>query len=255
MLLKDKAGIIFGVANKRSIAYACALAASEQGAKLILTYQGDRLAEKVGELAESLPGEAIALPLDVEHDGGINAAFEQIAAHMPVVNFGVHSIAYALREELDGEFLDTSREGYRVAHLVSSWSLTGLARRMTPLMTEGGSIVTMSYMGAEKVVPHYNVMGPAKASLEASVRYLAYDLGPRDIRVNAISPGPIRTLAASGIAGFSKILEFVKERSPLRRNTEPSEVADAVIFLLSDMSKGITGTTLHVDSGFNITVM
>ncbi len=253
MLLEDKAGIIFGVANKRSIAYGCAQAASAAGAKVILTYQGERLADGVKKLADALPHEAIAVPCDVGSDEGIDACFEEVRKHFDHLDFAVHSIAYADRAELDGQFLETSRAGFARALEISSWSLAGLTQRIVPMMRDGGSIVTMSYMGAEKVVPHYNVMGPAKAALEASVRYLAYDLGPQNIRVNAISAGPVRTLAAAGIAGFNTMLDVMKERSPLKRNTNIAEVADATVFLLSDMSRGITGTTLHVDSGYNIT--
>lgn len=253
MLLENKNGIIFGVANKRSIAYGCAQAASAAGARLILTYQGDRLEKSAKQLAEALPNEAIALPCDVGSDEAIDACFAQVREHFDTLHFGVHSIAYADRAELDGMFLDTSRAGFARALEISSWSMAGLTQRIVPMMTEGGSLVTMSYMGAEKVVPHYNVMGPAKAALEASVRYLAYDLGPKDIRVNAISAGPVRTLAAAGIAGFNQMLDVMKDRSPLKRNTNIAEVADATVFLLSDMSRGITGTTLHVDSGYNIT--
>lgn len=251
MLLKDRTGIVFGVANKRSLATACAQAVSDHGARLIITYQGERLERTVRDLADVLPNESIAVPCDVGDEASLDRAFETIGEHMPRVDFAIHSIAFANREELDGRFADTSRGGWRTALEISAYSLTALARRLEPLMTEGGSVVTMSYLGGERVLPHYNVMGPAKAALESSVRYLASDLGPKGIRVNAVSAGPIRTLAASGIPGFGQMLDQVKERAPLRRNTTPGEVADAALFLVSRLSRGITGTTLYVDSGYH----
>ena len=255
MLLKGKKGIVFGVANKRSIGFACARAAAEHGADLIVTYQGDRLAEGVHKLAESLPGECIALPCDVSSDEELDRAFAAIKEHMPQVDFAVHSVAYAEREDLDGDFVDTSRAGFLKALDISTYSLTAVARRLADLMPHGGSVVTMSYLGGVQVVPHYNVMGPAKAALESSVRYLAHDLGPRGIRVNAVSAGPIRTLAAAGIGDFSRMLERQEARAPLRRNMEAAEVADASVFLLSDLARGVTGEVLYVDGGFNITAL
>ena len=252
MLLQGKSGIVFGVANKRSIAYACAQSASAQGATLILTYQNERVEKTVKELADNLPNEAIAIPCDVGTEAGLDAAFEQIADHMPNPHFGVHSIAFAPREELEGRFCDTTRDGWNTALDVSAYSFTSLARRMEPLMTEGGSLVTMTYFGSEKVMPHYNVMGPAKAALVASVRYLAADMGPNNIRINAVSAGPIRTLAASGVSGFSQFLDIAREKAPLRRNTSRDEVGDATVFLVSDLSRGVTGTTLWVDCGYQI---
>jgi len=253
MLLKGRNGIIFGVANKRSIAFACAQAAAEQGARVILTYQGERLAEGVRELAAGLPNGAIALPCDVGSDAALDEAFVAITKEMPSVDFAVHSLAFAQREELEGEFVQTSRAGFAIAHEISAYSLAAIAQRLLPLMPNGGALVTMSYLGAVRVVPHYNVMGVAKAALEASVRYLAADLGPRNIRVNAISAGPIRTLAASGISDFSTVLTLAKTRSPLRRGIEASEVGDAAVFLVSDLSRAITGDVLYVDGGFHIT--
>lgn len=260
-LLDGKCGIVFGVANKRSIAWSCAQSAAAQGAKLILTYQGERLREGAEELAAKLPGPAgiaggaRALPCDVSTEAAIDESMAMIAEHMPRVDFAVHSIAFADKTELEGEYLTTSREGFLQAHEVSSYSFTALARRLAPLMTAGGSLVTMSYLGANLVVPHYNVMGVAKASLEASMRYLAADLGPKNIRVNAVSAGPIRTLAASAVGDFGSILELHKSRAPLRRNVEGAEVGDATTFLVSDLSRGVTGCVLFVDGGFHITAL
>jgi enoyl-[acyl-carrier protein] reductase I len=254
-MLKGKHGVVFGVANKRSIAFACARAAAEAGARVVVTYQGERLKEGVEALAASLPGECIALPCDVSTDEAIDEAFVAIREHMPHVDFGVHSIAYAPREELDRQYVATTRKGFLAAHEISCYSLTALAQRLAPLMDTGGSLVTMSYLGAERMVPNYNVMGLAKASLEASVRYLAADLGPTGIRVNAISAGPIRTLAASGIGNFQAMLDIAAARSPLRRNVAVNEVANATLFLLSELSSGVTGEILFVDGGFNITAL
>ncbi|RKY19361.1 MAG: NADH-specific enoyl-ACP reductase [Planctomycetota bacterium] len=252
MLLAGKTGVVLGVANKRSIAYACAAAASREGAKLILTYQNDRVAAGVRALSEGLPGEALAIECDVSNDEGLAATAAAIGEHMPQVDFVIHSVAFAKRDELEGRFIDTSREGWRTALDISAYSLAAVTRNLAPLMTSGGSIVTMSYLGGERVMPHYNVMGPAKAALESSVRYLAADLGPEGVRVNAISAGPIRTLAASGISGFAQMLDMAAERTPLRRNATQKDVADATLFLLSDMSRAVTGTTLYVDCGFHI---
>jgi enoyl-[acyl-carrier protein] reductase I len=254
----SRAGVVFGVANKRSIAWACAQAAAANGARLVLTYQGERLAEGVTALAETLPHGALALPCDVGSDEGLDQFFGRLREHMPEVDFAVHSIAFARTEELEGEYLQTSREGFRVAHDISAYSLTAIAQRLAPMIERsgrGGSIVTMTYVGGDRVVPHYNVMGVAKAALESSVRYLAADLGPRKIRVNAVSAGPLRTLAAAGIGDFGQMLEINKARAPLRRNIEAAEVGDATVFLLSDMARGITGQVLFVDAGFNITAL
>jgi enoyl-[acyl-carrier protein] reductase I len=251
-MLQGKRGLIFGVANKRSIAWAIARAAAGSGARIALGYQNERLGEGVRELAATLPGEATTLECDLSDETSLDRAFEKVRAGGPL-DFVVHSVAFAVKEELAGDYLATSREGFRIAHDVSVYTFTAVARRAAPLM-EGtnGSLLTLSYVGAERVIPNYNVMGVAKAALESSVRYLANDLGPRGIRVNAISAGPIKTLAAAGIGDFSKILEHFKGKAPLRRNTEADEVADAAVFLLSPMSRGITGQVLHVDQGYSV---
>ena len=257
-MLGGRQGVVFGVANKRSIAWACAQAAAARGARLVLTYQGERVAEDVKALAASLPHEAVALPCDVSTDAAIDDFFGRLREVMPAPDFAVHSVAFARTEELEGSYVDTTREGFRVALDISCYSLTALAQRLAPLMEgrpHGGSLVTMTYLGGERVVPHYNIMGVAKAALEASVRYLAADLGPRNIRVNAVSAGPIRTLASAGIGDFSQMLELSKTRSPLRRNIKASEVGDATVFLVSDVSQGITGQVLYVDGGFHATAL
>jgi len=252
MLLEGKHGLVLGVANKRSIAWGIAQAAHREGARLALTYQGERLERNVRQLAEGLR-DPLLLPCDVARDEDLRDVAAKVGAEFGGLDFVVHAVAFALREELDGEFVATSREGYRVAQDISSYSLTALARETAPLMEEcGGSIVTLSYLGGERVVPHYNVMGVAKAALEMSVRYLAADLGPRGIRVNALSAGPIKTLAASGVHGLSKMLEYHRTHAPLRKNTEQDEVGDAALFLLSPLSRGITGEVIHVDGGFHV---
>jgi enoyl-[acyl-carrier protein] reductase I len=252
MLLEGKHGLVLGVANKRSIAWGIARAAHREGARLALTYQGERLEKNVRQLAEGLR-DPLILPCDVARDEDLRDVAAKVGGEFEGLDFVVHAVAFALREELDGEFVGTSREGYRVAQDISSYSLTALARETVPLMKErGGSIVTLSYLGGERVVPHYNVMGVAKAALEMSVRYLAADLGPRGIRVNAISAGPIKTLAASGVHGLSKMLEYHRTHAPLRKNTEQEEVGDTALFLLSPLSRGITGEVIHVDGGFHV---
>jgi len=252
MLLNGKTGIVFGVANKRSLAWAIARRAAEEGARLALTYQGERLEENARELAASLK-DPLVLPCDVTRDEQVEEVFARVKEGFGSLDFVVHGIAYALREELEGEYVNTSREGYRVAQDVSVYSLTAIARHAAPLMEgRGGSILTLTYLGGERVIPHYNVMGVAKAALDMSVRYLASDLGPRAIRVNALSAGPVKTLASAGISGFSKILDHMRNHAPLRRNVDQSEVADAALFLLSDLSRGVTGELLHVDSGYHI---
>jgi len=252
MLLEGKQGLILGIANKRSLAWGIAQSVAREGARLAVTYQGERLEENVRELAASLR-DPLILPCDVSQDQDLDALAASIQQEFGGLDFVVHAVAYALREELDGEFLNTSREGYRMAQDISSYSLTALARRTAPLMDgRGGSIVTLSYLGGERVVPHYNVMGVAKAALEMSVRYLAADLGPRGIRVNAISAGPIKTLAASGVHGLTRMLEHHRTYAPLRKNTEQEEVGDCALFLVSRLSRGLTGEVLHVDGGFHV---
>jgi enoyl-[acyl-carrier protein] reductase I len=252
MLLEGKHGLILGIANKRSIAWGIAQSVAREGARLAVTFQGERLEENVRELAAGLE-DPLILPCDVSRDGDLVALAEAVKKDFGGLDFVVHGVAYALREELDGEFLNTSREGYRVAQEISSYSLTALARAVVPLMEgRGGSIVTLTYLGGERVVPHYNVMGVAKAALDMSVRYLAADLGPKGIRVNAISAGPIKTLAASGVHGISKMLEYHRTHAPLRKNTEQEEVGDAALFLVSPLSRGVTGEVLHVDGGFHV---
>ena len=251
-MLEGKTGIILGVANKRSIAWGCAKALADAGMRLAFTYQGERLEGAVRDLAKECEG-SLVLPCDVTKPETIDAAFESVREEFGGLDSLVHAVAFAKREELEGDFYATSKEGYMIAHEVSAYSLTAVARRALPLM-EGreGSIVTLSYIGGERVIPNYNVMGIAKAALEASVRYLAADLGPRGIRVNAISAGPIRTLSASGVSGFTKMLDHIAEKAPMRRNVTQTEVGDTCMFLCSEMSRGITGSTLFVDAGYHI---
>src|SRR5881397_3805070 len=249
-MLKDKFGIIFGVANKRSIAWATAQALHEAGARLAFTYQGDRLKENVeGLTSEAMPN-SLLLPCDVTKQEEVDETFQRLASEFGRLDFLVHSIAFAPREALEGEYMKVERDAFRTALEISAYSLTQLARAAAPLMTDGGSIVCMSYYGAEKVVAGYNVMGVAKAALEASTRYLANDLGPRNIRVNAISAGPIQTLAARGVSDFSTMLKHHAARSPLRRNVEPREVGNTAVFLCSSMSSAITGEVIYVDCGY-----
>ncbi|MDM5297553.1 enoyl-ACP reductase FabI [Bacillus pumilus] len=245
--------VVMGVANKRSIAWGIARSLHEAGARLIFTYVGDRLAESVKELASTLErDDSIILPCDVTSDEEIDKCFATIKEKVQVIHGVAHAIAFANKEELVGEYLNTNREGFLLAHNISAYSLTAVAKAARPLMTEGGSIVTLTYLGGERVVSNYNVMGVAKASLDASVKYLAADLGAEGIRVNSISAGPIRTLSAKGISGFNTILKDIEERAPLRRTTTPEEVGDTALFLFSDLSRGMTGENLHVDSGFHI---
>ena len=251
-LLAGKTGVVFGVANKRSIAWAIAQAWAREGAKLAFTYQGERVKENVEELAGAFGADTVILPCDVTKDDEIANVFKTVGEKFGKLNLLLHSVAYAPKDALEGEFVNTSREAFRVAHDVSAYSLVALARSAAPLMTDGGSIVAMSYYGAEKVVPHYNVMGVAKAALEASTRYLAYDLGPKKIRVNCISAGPVNTLAARGISGFSEMLKHYEVHSPLKRNVLPDELGATGAFLASDGAAAITGQVLYVDSGYQI---
>ena len=250
-MLKNKVGMIFGVANKRSIAWACAEACAAQGAKLAFTYQGERLKENVLKLTKDMP-DALVAPCDVTNQAEVEAAFKTVKHEYGKLDFLIHSIAFAPREALDGDFVATSREAFLTALEISAYSLPQLALAAMPLMTNGGSIVTMSYYGAEKVVQNYNVMGVAKAALEASVRYLAEDLGKHNIRVNAVSAGPLNTLSARGVKNMGAMLTHIAERAPLRRNVEAREVGSTALFLVSDLSSAITGETIHVDCGFNI---
>lgn len=251
-LLAGKLGIVFGVANKRSIAWAIAQAWHKEGARLAFTYQGERLKENVEDLASAFGPDTLILPCDVTRDEDIAAVFDAVRAKFGKLHLLLHSVAFAPKAALEGKFLDTSREAFRIAHDVSAYSLVALARAAAPLMTEGGSIVGMSYYGARKVVPHYNVMGVAKASLEASTRYLAYDLGPRKIRVNCISAGPVNTLAARGIAGFTEMLKHYEAHAPLQRNLLPEELGATGVFLASDGAAAITGQVIYADCGYQI---
>jgi enoyl-[acyl-carrier protein] reductase I len=251
-----KTGLIVGVANKRSIAWAITQALAAKGARLAVTYQGERLEENVRELTASL-SDPLILPLDVTDDAQIASVFEQIDANFGGLDFLVHGAAFALREELAAPFVQTSREGFRLSLDISAYSLIALARGAVPLMEKrgGGSIVTLTYLGSERVFPNYNVMGVAKAALESCVRYLAADLGPANIRVNAISAGPIKTLAASGVAGFSSILQHYRDRAPLRRTVDTAEVADAAVFLLGPAGRAVTAEVLMVDGGYHASGM
>ncbi len=250
--LAGKLGIVFGVANKRSIAWAIAQAWHKAGAKLAFTYQGERLKENVEELAGTFGSETLILPCDVARDEEIANVFKTVTEKFGKLHLLLHSVAFAPKEALEGEFVNTTREAFRVAHDVSAYSLVALARAAAALMTEGGSIISMSYYGAVKVMPHYNVMGVAKAALEASTRYLAYDFGPKKIRVNCISAGPMNTLAARGIAGFTDILKHYETHAPLKRNVLPEELGAAGLFLASDGSAAITGQVIYVDAGYEI---
>ncbi len=251
-MLQNKFGIIFGVANKRSIAWATAQALHGAGARLAFAYQGERLKENVESLTSGTMPDSLILPCDVTKQNEVDETFRRVREEFGRLDFLIHSIAYAPREALDGEYLDTSRDAFVTALEISAYSLAQLARAATPLMTEGGSIVSMTYYGAEKVVAGYNVMGIAKAALEASTRYLANDLGPRNIRINTISAGPIQTLSARGVSDFTTMLRHHAERAPLRRNVEAREVGNTALFLCSPLSSGITGEVIHVDCGYNI---
>ncbi|MFJ8530176.1 enoyl-ACP reductase FabI [Bacillus sp. NPDC094106] len=251
--LQGKNIIVMGVANQRSIAWGIARSLHNAGANLIFTYAGERLEKNVRDLAESLEGQkSLVLPCDVTNDEDIARCFETIKEEVGVVHGLAHCIAFANRDDLKGEFVDTSRDGFLLAQNISSFSLTAVARAAKPVMTEGGSIVTLTYLGGERVVSNYNVMGVAKASLDASVRYLANDLGQHNIRVNSVSAGPIRTLSAKGVGDFNSILKQIEERAPLRRNVTQEEVGNTALFLFSDLATGVTGENIHVDSGYHI---
>ncbi|WML51653.1 enoyl-ACP reductase FabI [Neobacillus sp. PS3-12] len=251
--LAGKTFVVMGVANKRSIAWGIARSLHQAGARLIFTYAGERMESSVRELAVSLEADnTLVLPCDVTNDEEITKCFAQIKDEAGVIHGIAHCIAFANKEELSGEYLNTTRDGFLMAQNISSYSLTAIAKEARGLMTEGGSIVTLTYLGGERAIPNYNVMGVAKASLDASVRYLASDLGKDGIRVNSISAGPIRTLSAKGISDFNSILKEIEEKAPLRRATTPEEVGDTAVFLFSDLSRGITGENIHVDSGYHI---
>jgi enoyl-[acyl-carrier protein] reductase I len=251
-LLTGKTALVLGVANKWSIAYAIAQAFVREGAQVILTYQGERQKETVRELAAALSPEVRVLSCEVTIQQEIDNLMNTLRVERIRLDAVVHSIAFANREDLSRAYVDTSRDGYLLAQEVSAYSLVAITRGAAPLMTAGGSVMTLTYLGSTRVVPNYNVMGVAKAALEASVRYLASDLGPINIRVNAISAGPIKTTSARGIRDFSKVLDGVAANAPLRRNTEPAEVADAAVFLASDLGRGVTGNVLYVDAGYQV---
>ncbi|MFD2705045.1 enoyl-ACP reductase FabI [Salibacterium lacus] len=252
--LEGKTYVIMGVANKRSIAWGISQSLSKAGATLIFTYAGERMEKNVRQLADSLDQEeTMVLPCDITDDNEIEKTFQDIKDKVGHIDGLAHCIAFANKEELDGDYLNTTRDGFMLAHSISSYSLTAVAKviRELDLMKEGGSIVTMTYLGGERIVKNYNVMGVAKASLDASVQYLANDLGKDSIRVNAISAGPIRTLSAKGIGGFNDVLQEMEEKAPLNRLVTQEEVGDTALFLMSDLARGITGETIHVDAGYN----
>jgi len=253
-IMNGKRGIVMGVANDRSIAWGIAAAAAKQGAELAFTYQGEALEKRVRPLAESV-GSNIIIPCDVSNDKAIDETFDTLKKSWETIDFIVHAIAYSDKEELKGEYLDTSRENFFKTMDISVYSFTAVARRAAAMMPNGGSMITLTYYGAEKVMPHYNVMGIAKAALESSVRYLAADLGNNKIRVNSLSAGPIKTLAASGIGDFRYILKWNQYNSPLRRNVTLEDVGGSGVYLLSDLSTGVTGENHHVDCGYHVVGM
>jgi|MGYP006098286545 enoyl-[acyl-carrier protein] reductase I len=253
-IMSGKRGIIMGVANERSIAWGIAAAAAEQGAEIAFTYQGDALEKRVRPLAESI-GSDIIIPCDVSSDKAIDQTFLTLKEKWETIDFVVHAIAYSDKEELKGEYMDTSRENFNTTMDISVYSFTAIAKRAAAMMPHGGSMITLTYYGAERVMPHYNVMGVAKAALESSVRYLAADLGSDKIRVNSLSAGPIKTLAASGIGDFRYILKWNQYNSPLRRNVTLKDVGGSGVYLLSDLSAGVTGETHHVDCGYHVVGM
>ena len=250
--LEGRVGVVFGVANKRSIAWAIAQALQQAGMRLAITYQNERLEQEARGLIAELPG-AEGFRCDVSNDAEIDELFQQLRERYTRIDTLVHSIAFAPAETFKNDFVQTSREAFRIAHDVSVYSLIALARAAAPLMAQGGSVITLTYYGSTRVIPEYNVMGVAKASLEASVRYLAYNLGPQNIRVNAISAGPIKTLAARGaLSGIGEIMKVIGQNAPLRRNVDVAEVAKTAVYLASDLSSGVTGETIYVDCGYNI---
>ena len=253
-LMNKKKGLIMGVANERSIAWSIAKTAHEHGAELAFTYQGDALLKRVAPLADSI-GSKILLPCDVNKDASIDDVFSELSEVWGTIDFVVHAIAYSDREELKGKYVDTSKDNFSQTMLISCYSFTAVCNRAQKLMTNGGSLITLTYAGSERVMPHYNVMGVAKAGLEASVKYLAEDLGPKNIRVNALSPGPMKTLAASGVGDFRYILKWNQYNSPLRRNVTNEDVGGAGLYFLSDLSTGVTGEIHHIDCGYNIVGM
>jgi enoyl-[acyl-carrier protein] reductase I len=253
-LMQGKKGLIMGIANDRSLAWGIAKAVRGQGAEIAVTYQGEALLKRVRPLADQL-GSTLVLPADVTDPGSLDELFAELGRHWGCIDFLVHAVAFSDREELKGRYLNTSLDNFQRTMLISCFSFTELARRAEPMMQAGGSLLTLSYIGAEKVTPHYNVMGVAKAALEASVRYLAVDLGGKGVRVNAISAGPVRTLAASGIGDFRYILKWNEYNAPLKRNTTIEDVGGAGVYLLSDLAAGTTGEVLHVDSGYHVVGM
>ena len=253
-LMAGKRGLVLGVANNRSIAWGITKAVTDQGAEVALTYQGDAIKKRVEPLAAEI-GSKLVLPCDVTDEASVDGVFKAIADDWGSLDFLVHAVAYSDKEQLDGRYVDTTLDNFVQTLLVSCYSFTALAKRAEPLMAEGGSLLTLTYYGAEKVMPHYNVMGVAKAALEASVRYLAVDLGRNNIRVNAISAGPIKTLAASGIADFRYILKWNEYNSPLRRTVSIEEVGGGALYLLSDLGRGVTGEVLHIDAGYHVVGM
>ena len=250
-LMAGKRGLVMGVANNRSIAWGIAKACADQGAELAFTYQGEALQKRVLPLAESV-GSNLVMPCDVTDAASMDAVFERLSKEWGKLDFLVHAIAYANKDELDGRYVDTSLENFTASLAISCYSFTALCRRAEPLMTDGGSLVTLTYYGSEKVIPHYNVMGVAKAALEASVRYLAVDLGRNNIRVNAISAGPIKTLAASGIGDFRYMLKWNELNAPMKRTVTIEEVGKTGLYLLSDLGSGVTGEVHHVDAGYHV---
>ena len=253
-IMAGKRGLVMGVANERSIAWGISAAAAAQGAELAFTYQGDALKKRVEPLAASI-GSSLVMPCDVTDEASMDAIFDELKKTWGSIDFIVHAIAYSDKEELKGEYVDTTRDNFQRTMDISVYSFTALARRAAELMTDGGSMITLTYYGAERVMPHYNVMGVAKAALEASVRYLAVDLGGKNIRVNGLSAGPMKTLAASGIGDFRYILKWNEYNSPLKRNVTLDDVGGAGVYLLSDLSSGVSGETHHFDCGYHVVGM